>query len=251
MSLAADRGWMVGPANYTTWFTHGETTATFQHGESRDLMEDDNNVDECKRMVVDEVKLTSEVFRWKSKNKRIKLALPETDKRKFMERLSIKHFRSSRSEITWKRILLSKMLSSIVYRLFDDLTRQQQSNIDDAGRDIYRQKGAEWFDEHVRQSEGKVKKLSGVCVRGSVSNGYQCDYYGILDEILGVKYRLHCSYVLFKCKWFDIPGGVGVKRKDNLVYINPKAKLLIDNPCVFPSYTEQVYYVPDSLMSKE
>ena len=35
-----------------------------------------------------------------------------------------------------------------------------------------------------KHSKGKVKKLSGVCVRGSVSNGYECDYYGILYEIL-------------------------------------------------------------------
>ncbi|GKE11340.1 transposon, En/Spm-like, transposase-associated domain protein [Tanacetum coccineum] len=46
--------------NYTTWFAHGETTATFQHegheGASRDAMEDDNNVDECKHMMVDEAR---------------------------------------------------------------------------------------------------------------------------------------------------------------------------------------------------
>ena len=107
--------------NYTTWFAHGETAAAFQHeGESRDLMEDDNNVDECKCMVVGEVrpanvngttselscnsnvlegtkgyqknlkvKLTSEVFKWKSNNKRIKLALPQTDSRNINETLGV------------------------------------------------------------------------------------------------------------------------------------------------------------------
>ena len=56
---------------------------------------------------------------------------------------------------------------------------------------------------------------------------------------------------MFKCKWFDTPGGVGVKRKDNLVYIDPKAKLLTDNQFVLPSYTEQVFYAPHLSMSKE
>ena len=37
----------------------------------------------------------------------------------------------------------------IVLRLYDDLTRQQQPNIDEWGRDIYRKKFAEWFEEHV------------------------------------------------------------------------------------------------------
>ncbi|GJU58034.1 reverse transcriptase domain-containing protein [Tanacetum coccineum] len=337
--------------NYTTWFAHGETTTTFQHerhgGESRHPMEDESDVDDCKRMAVDEVrlanvnhttsesscnsnvvegtkgyqknlevKLTSEVFKWKSKNKRIKLALPQTESKKIMEkhgilsnphvsttysRLSIfqvpgqrllgkEYAYSANARVIHCYILLNCKEVKPFIRLFDDLTRQQQPNIDDAGRDIYRQEFAEWFEEHVRQrsddisqdlknlawrphyngstykgcwingykfhsqkhSEGKVKKLNGVCVRGSVSNGYECDYYGILDEILEVVYTLYrYRCVLFKCKWFDTPGGVGVKRKDNLVYIDPKAKLLTDNPFVLPSYTEQVYHAPDSSMSKE
>ena len=43
-----------------------------------------------------------------------------------------------------------KCCLSIVLRLYDDLTRQQQQpNIDELGRDIYRKKFAEWFEEHV------------------------------------------------------------------------------------------------------
>ncbi|PWA54011.1 hypothetical protein CTI12_AA439720 [Artemisia annua] len=108
-----------------------------------------------------------------------------------------------------------------------------------------------------KHSERKVKNLSGVCVRGSVSNGHVHDCYGILDEIIEVEYYSKncgsggCVVVLFKCKWFDTPGGVGVKRKDNLVYIDPKTKLLTDNPFVLPSYTEQVFYAPHRSMSKE
>ena len=94
-------------------------------------------------------------------------------------------------------------------------------------------------------------------MRGSVSNGYERDYYGILDDIVEVEFHSHyrgltrCVVVLFMCKWFDTPGGVGAKRKNNLVHIDSKAKLLTDNPFVFPSQTEQVYYAPYPSMSKE
>nr|GEW14122.1 transposon, En/Spm-like protein [Tanacetum cinerariifolium] len=43
-------------------------------------------------------------------------------------------------------------------RLFDDLTRQQQPNIDDAGRDSYKQEFAEWFEEHVRQRSDNISQ---------------------------------------------------------------------------------------------
>ena len=103
--------------DYTTWSAHGETAATFQHeGESRDPMEDDN-VDESKRMVVDEVrpanvdqttsesswksnvlestkgdqknlkvKVMSELFKSKLKNKINKLAQPENETIKIVKK---------------------------------------------------------------------------------------------------------------------------------------------------------------------
>ncbi|GJZ12399.1 hypothetical protein Tco_0547629 [Tanacetum coccineum] len=113
------------------------------------------------------------------------------------------------------------------------LTVQQKSNdISEVLKDIAREphfkvytcKGylINGYKFHTRKhSEGKVNKLSGVCVRGSVSNGYECDYYGTLDYIIDVKlsYRYpgltNGGVVLFMCQWFDTPGGVGVKRKNN------------------------------------
>ena len=45
--------------------------------------------------------------------------------------------------------------------------------------------------------------------------------------------KIHCKgscvVVLFKCKWFDTPIGVVVKRKDNSVHIHSKVKLLNDS----------------------
>ncbi|PWA91763.1 hypothetical protein CTI12_AA087200 [Artemisia annua] len=181
-------------------------------------------------------------------------------------------------------------------RLFDDLTRQRRPNIDGNGLDIYRhQHFAAWFQNYVfkesndisqdlkdlaqgptksgytykgyfingykfhteRHSEGRLSNKNGVCVRGSVYNKDECDYYGILDDVIEVEYqsKIHgkgsCVVVLFKCKWFDTPGGVGVKRKDNLVHINSKVKLLNDSMFVLASETEQVYYGPYPRMSKE
>ncbi|PWA91762.1 hypothetical protein CTI12_AA087190 [Artemisia annua] len=305
--------------NYTTWFAHGEIAATFQHeGESRDPMEDDNNVDECKRMVVDEVrpsyvndttcepscnsnvlegtkgcqknlkvKLTSELFKCKSNNKINMLALPENKTINIIKNHSI--WNCPRVSATEPQLSIFKFPVEVLMdsgpwyvsldvksmahryilfnceevkpfiRLFDDLTRQQQQpNIDEGGHDMYRKSFAEWFEKHVHEgsnyiredlqdiaqrpclpnfrsctykgclingykfhtqkhSEWRVKKLSGVCVRGAVSNGHERDYYGILDEIIELKltYRHPGSprfsrgvVVLFMCKWFDTPGGV-------------------------------------------
>ncbi|PWA54010.1 hypothetical protein CTI12_AA439710 [Artemisia annua] len=317
--------------NYTTWLAHGETAATFQHegheGKSRDPMEDDNDVDDCKRMLVDEarpttvnhttsesscnsnvlegtkgyqknleVKLTSEVFNLKSKNKRIKLALPQTDSRNTMEKLGVfsnpsvlttdsrlsifdvpgqklldyargyTHMADAMScmSIAHRYILFNCKEVKPFIRLFDDLTRQQP-NIDDAGCDIYRQKFAKWFEEYVSQRSDYINqdlktlaerpRIYGTTFKGCWINGYkfhsQKHSKGKVKKLNGGYIILLIVVVYCSSEWFDTPGGVGVKRKDNLVYIDPKAKLLTDNQFVLPSYTEQVYYAPDRSMSKE
>nr|GEU93664.1 hypothetical protein [Tanacetum cinerariifolium] len=336
MSLAADIGWMYDAEDADRFlsdifcsyldFAHGETTATFQHeghvGESRDAMEDDNNnvLEGTKGYQKNlKVKLASEVFKCKSKNKINKLAQPENETKNIMQKhgalnnprvsttdpqLSIfklpgqKLFNtgvmdtSDVMSIAHRYILFNCEEVKPFIRLFDDLTRQQPNS--DGGCDMCRNFFAEWFKEHVQQksndisevlkdiarephfkvytckvylingykfhtrkhSEGKVNKLSGVCVRGSVSNDYERDYYGTLDYIIDVKLSytypgLTNGVVLFMCQWFDTPGGVGVKRKNILVHIDSNAKLLTDDPFVLPSYTEQVFYAPNRSMSKE
>ncbi|PWA54013.1 transposon, En/Spm-like, Transposase-associated domain protein [Artemisia annua] len=307
--------------NYTTWFAHGEIAATFQHeGESCDPMEDDNNVDECKCTVVDEVrpsyvndttcepscnsnvlegtkgcqknlkvKLTSELFKCKSNNKINMLALPENKTINIIKNHSI--WNCPRVSATEPQLSIFKFPVEVLmdsgpwyvsldvksmahrYILFNCEEVHEGSNyIREDLQDIAQRpclpnfrsctyKGCliNGYKFHTQKhSEWRVKKLSGVCVRGAVSNGHERDYYGILDEIIELKltYRHPGSprfsrgvVVLFMCKWFDTPGGV--ERKNDLVHIDSKAKLLTDNPFVLPSYTEQVFYAPHRSMSKE
>ena len=100
---------------------------------------------------------------------------------------------------------------------------------------------------------GRVTHNSGVCVKGSCYNEYECDYYGSLDEVLEVEYHdvRRCVVVLFKCDWFDPAQGVKIDHKHNLVDIKYKAKLKTDDPFVLASQVHQVYYAPYPSMTRD
>lgn len=98
----------------------------------------------------------------------------------------------------------------------------------------------------VTHGVGRVTHNSGVCVRGSCYDDSETDYYGLLDDVLEVEYYGvgHCVVVLFKCTWFDSPGGVRVDPKHGLIDIKYKSRLRGDDYYVLASQAEQVYYTP-------
>lgn len=63
-----------------------------------------------------------------------------------------------------------------------------------------------------KHGEGRATNNFGVCVRGEAYNAEESDYYGLLDEILEIKYYGigHSTVVLFRCTWFDNGNGVVV-----------------------------------------
>ena len=105
----------------------------------------------------------------------------------------------------------------------------------------------------LKHGVGRVTHNSGVCVKGSSYNEYECDYYGSLDEVLEVEYHGvgRCVVVLFKCYWIDPVQGVKVDPKHNLVDIKYKSKLKTDDPFVLASQVQQVYYAPYPSMTKD
>nr|GMD79458.1 Transposase, Ptta/En/Spm, plant [Ipomoea batatas] len=59
---------------------------------------------------------------------------------------------------------------------------------------------------------------SGIWVKGSCYNEYECDYYGVLLDIYVLEYfGVGNNIILFKCHWFDIERGVRVHPYNGLV----------------------------------
>nr|GEV61088.1 hypothetical protein [Tanacetum cinerariifolium] len=176
--------------------------------------------------------------------------------------------------------------------LFDDFVRHTQPQLDEGGLESYSDKKfVEWLEQHVCESsddlcshlkglargplchawshkgyfingfkfhtekyeEDQVMHNSRVCVKGSCYNETECDFYGLLEEVIEVAYRGmgRCVVVLFKCKWFDAGQGVRIDNKHNLVDIKYNSRLINDEPFVLASQVEQVYYAPYSSMTKD
>lgn len=83
---------------------------------------------------------------------------------------------------------------------------------------------------------------SGVRVEGEY-NGQSADYFGVLTEIVQLKYRGNKHVVLFKCEWFDSR----CFRRDNFfTSVNIKKKWYSDDPYILGIQASQVFYVPDT-----
>ncbi|XP_073147797.1 uncharacterized protein [Henckelia pumila] len=103
--------------------------------------------------------------------------------------------------------------------------------------------------ETVEHGRYKATSNYGVCVLGSTTDEYEVDYYGVLEEILGLEYYgLRDVIVLFRCHWYDTSDkGVKVHRL-GIVEINNKSKLNTNDPFLLSSQAQQVYYtVPPTI----
>ncbi|KAJ9556176.1 hypothetical protein OSB04_010790 [Centaurea solstitialis] len=110
----------------------------------------------------------------------------------------------------------------------------------------------------LKHRDGRARHNNGVCVKGSVYNYTEPDYYGLLDEVLEVEYPSvkRCVVVLFKCTWFDAYHcyrGVRVDHKHNLVDVQYKSRLRPekDGPFILASQATQVYYAPYPSMTND
>jgi len=72
------------------------------------------------------------------------------------------------------------------------------------------------------QCYGRFKKTmnSGVCVKGSCYDDNERDYYGMLKEVVRLKYLgSKCKLFMFKCNWYDTKRGIRRHRSNGLVEI--------------------------------
>jgi hypothetical protein len=105
------------------------------------------------------------------------------------------------------------------------------------------------------QSYGCFKKTmnSGVCVKGSCYDDNKHDYYGMLKEVVRLKYlRSKCKLFLFKCNWYDTKRGIRVHRSNGLVEIKHTSRLHGNEDFVLAQQCQQVYYTypPDNKSSE-
>ncbi|GJR46347.1 transposase, Ptta/En/Spm [Tanacetum coccineum] len=153
--------------------------------------------------------------------------------------------------------------------LFDDFVRHTQPQLDEKGLENYRDKNfAEWLEQHVCESfDDSLSHLKGLArgplchawsykgyfINGACYNETECNFYGLLEEVIEVAYNGvgRCVVILFKCKWFDAARGVRIDNKHNIVDIKYKSRLINDEPFVLASQVEQVYYTPYPLMTKD
>lgn len=76
-------------------------------------------------------------------------------------------------------------------------------------------------------------------------------YYGALKDIIEVDYYGHFKVVLFKCDWVDVTSrGKGIKDDYGFTLVNFNRLLstgqnMSDEPFIFASQAEQVFYVED------
>ncbi|XP_057988994.1 uncharacterized protein LOC110642155 [Hevea brasiliensis] len=110
---------------------------------------------------------------------------------------------------------------------------------------------------HTKEREGKRKtQNSGVMVMAKASSSEEeIVYYGVINDIIELNYYEMFKVVLFKCDWVDVEWGKGI-RKDELGFTLVNLSKLIhtrvhlhDEPFVFVSQMQKVFYVQDALQS--
>nr|GEV04900.1 hypothetical protein [Tanacetum cinerariifolium] len=147
-----------------------------------------------------------------------------------------------------EKIFPPGFFDSMEHLVFDDSVRHTQPQLNGKGLENYRDKFfVEWLEQHPCESsdylilhlkglargplrhawsykgyfingfkfhtekygEGRVTHNSEVCVKGACYNKSECDFYGMLEEVIEVAYHgvEHRVVILFKCKWFDAARG--------------------------------------------
>jgi hypothetical protein len=107
----------------------------------------------------------------------------------------------------------------------------------------YEVNGFKFHSETYGQNKSTVN--SGVCIRGqSGEDEDQLDYYGVLQEVVGLSYEGGNTVILFRCDWFDIPSGVKEDKERGIVEIKHASRLRYYDPFVLAVQALQVYYLP-------
>jgi len=98
---------------------------------------------------------------------------------------------------------------------------------------------------------------SGVCIKGSNYNDFECDYFGLLEEVIELQFfnstDKRTRVVLFKCDWFDpkLKRGCNVHRQYGIFEINHKRRFDKYEPFVLAQQAQQVYFTEYASKKKE
>ncbi|WVZ50949.1 hypothetical protein U9M48_002152 [Paspalum notatum var. saurae] len=105
------------------------------------------------------------------------------------------------------------------------------------------------FKFHTTSRENnRETQNSGVV---NVSEDGDTNYYGQITEILELNYNGAFKVIMFKCDWYDVHHRVGMKQDEfgftllNSTRLIHTGHKLMDDPFVFSSQVEQLFYVQD------
>lgn len=88
-------------------------------------------------------------------------------------------------------------------------------------------------------------------MQANISEGDAISYYGRITDIIELNYNGAFKVFLFKCDWYDVHHRVGTREDEfGFTLLNFSWGILIgnklmDDPFVFSSQVEQVFYVQD------
>jgi len=101
-----------------------------------------------------------------------------------------------------------------------------------------------------RERDRKTQNC-GVLVEGSHGTD-DIDYYGVIRDIIGLKYLGGSVTYVFKCDWWDLGGGrVSIHRDNHFTSVNTASKWYEDDPFVLACQATQVYYLIDPMKSAD
>ncbi|KAF5467964.1 hypothetical protein F2P56_012164 [Juglans regia] len=104
------------------------------------------------------------------------------------------------------------------------------------------------FHTKLREVNRRTQN-SGVVVT-SEHQGTMVDFYGVLNDILEVRYMGWRRVWLFSCDWFDVGDTIrGIKIGDHLTSVNMSKTWYKDDPFVLASQASQVFYLKDTKLS--
>jgi hypothetical protein len=97
----------------------------------------------------------------------------------------------------------------------------------------------------IDQDKKSTNQNSGIRFDAADGNGQKVTYYGYIEQIWELDYGPSFKIPLFKCKWFNLKGGVEVDGRYGMTTVDLKNLEYENEPFVLASEVAQVFYVKD------